>query len=99
VPCDSIQVMGVKLAVADLDLFVAGLKELGYANAVKRNTLVTFGLGESFDKATGELQVRATTDVARIRKSYASQVALAKARKFGWQVRKIGEFQYELAKR
>lgn len=92
--------MGVRLAVSDLDLLVLALKAMGYQHAQRQGNVVLFGDGiQSFNKDTGEVRVTSQETVAKVKQSYASQVMLSQAKKYGWTVTKTGENKYQLVKR
>lgn len=97
-PCDTVQTVSVNLSVSNLDLLVAGLNDIGL-RAYKSGQMVYFGTGESFNQKTGELKVRSEQTVNKIKQSYSNQVVLSQAKKFGWQVKKVDQYQYLVSKR
>ena len=97
-PCDTIQTVSVTLRIADLDLLTGALVKLNLAPVRTGNT-VFFGSGESFNKETGELRVRSQETVSKIKQAYSAQIAAAQAKRFGWSLKEIGSFQYEVTKR
>ena len=99
-PCDSITTSAVELGKVNADLLTAALNALGF-NARQQGLAVFFN-GGTYHSNTGELTLsggNAEKRTAEIKRAYSAQVVTTTAKKFGWQVKQTGQFQYEVTKR
>lgn len=92
-PCDTIQTANVALEKAEPDLLGAALAALGVGNQFIR-----------YDAISGQVVFRKVAGwtaptTAQIKQAYSAQVVLQTAKKFGWQVKETGKFQYAVTKR
>jgi hypothetical protein len=109
-PCDTISTVAVQwnMERTDLGLLTGALNELGLmANlAYDRKSVVfaggTFRNGQfNFDSTwTNRVTAaQASEKVAEIKRAYSGQIIQSQAKKFGWGLKKIGPFKYEVTKR
>lgn len=89
-PCNTIQTATVELGKVDEKLLVAAMNELGFGE-------------RSYVHQNGQLTVNGRalpSDLqAVIKKQYSKQVVLSQAKKFGWQVKAVGEFEFQVTRR
>jgi len=103
-PCNTIQEVKVKFAITtDRNLLVAALNDAGL-NASLVGERITFVNG-SYDCRTHEFkfiglgQKMAEAKVNEFKKLYSKQVVFAQAKRFGWQLKQTGQYEYEVIKR
>lgn len=97
-PCDTITTMKVNLGNVNFEQLVEALKAMGQTPIVE-NDLVYFGYGESFNNKTKELRIKSQDKVAEIKKAYSAQVVKSQAKRFGWQLKEIAPYEYQVMKR
>lgn len=98
IPCDTIQTVGVKLAIADLDTLERALRTMG-GYVARSGEVIYFGRGESFNKVTGELRVTSQDRAALIKRAYSAEIVKAQAKRFGWHLKETAPYQFEVVKR
>jgi hypothetical protein len=109
-PCDQISVVAVQWTEknTDLGLLAAALKELGLMPnlGVDQKTIVfaggTFRNGQfNFDSTlySRVSAAQASEKVAEIKRAYSSQIVQSQAKKFGWQIKPLGKYKWEVTKR
>jgi hypothetical protein len=105
-PCNTIQTAVVELGKAQPDLLLAALNRLGLS-AVRHSDTIYFGRflngisdfdRECYDIKTGQLRLETTRDVAEIKRAYSHQVVQSQAKKFGWQMKQVGD-KYQVVRR
>ena len=105
-PCDTISTVSVKFnQKTDQALLVAALTTMGLSPCVHSEG-ITFKDG-AYIAATGEIQWRQTywnrqnwdAKTAEIKRAYSAEVVKSQARRFGWQLKEVAPYQYEVMKR
>lgn len=88
-PCDTVQTATVDLGKVDRQLLERALFDLGIPATQYQ-----------YQASTGRLTLNgraaAATDIAAIKQSYSKQVVLTQAQKFGWKVKQVGAFKWEV---
>lgn len=111
-PCDTISTVNVKFdqKSTDLNLLVAALNaQDANANARVQGNGIAFS-GGTYNASTGEFTftssyynkvspAQAQKKVAALKQSYGAEVVKSQAKRFGWQLKEIAPFQYEVMKR
>jgi hypothetical protein len=98
VPCDSITTIGVELGKADPGLMAQALRELGH-EVTASGTRLYFGRASVMDTATGKTELEKGITVAEIKQAYAAQTVKATAKRYGWQLKEVSKFKFEITKR
>jgi hypothetical protein len=55
--------------------------------------------GGFYDKATGKMTGTNLPAVNEVKRAYSAQVVQASAKKFGWQIKEVAQYQYEVIRR
>ena len=77
---------------------MSALNALKLAPTLIGNT-IRFGIRESYDIATGQMQLSWNRSANEIKRAYSAEVVKSQAKKFGWQIKETGEYQYEVVRR
>jgi hypothetical protein len=96
-PCFTIQTSTVELGKVQADLLHAALAGLGL-NPLTLPTGIRFA-GGFYDKATGKMTGTNLPAVNEVKRAYSAQVVQASAKKFGWQIKEVAQYQYEVIRR
>lgn len=74
--------------------------------ALASAAIAALGMSASVSYENGTLQIRSRFGAldkeevqSQFKQSYAAQVVQSQARKYGWQLKETGKFQYEVTKR
>lgn len=88
-PCDTIQTATVDLGKLDPVLLDLAMADLGLTGRYV------------YDRAIGKITMRGygQPTEAQIKQAYSAQVVKQTAKKFGWQIKETGRFQYAVTKR
>lgn len=97
-PCDSVRNIGVILKDANLDILMSALTDMRL-NPARNSEVINFAYGQSYNRATNELRVRDEQTATTIRRAYGATIVKSQARKFGWSLKEVGPYQYEVQKR
>jgi len=98
-PCDTITQVSLELTNANLDLLKKAIEEITGCTARQyKETSLEWARG-SYDKRRGLLSCRDTVEAENIKRQYAAETVKAKAARFGWQVKKVDQFKYQVIKR
>lgn len=88
-PCDTIQRVQVDIGKLDPD----------HANAA----ITALGLQGTVTYANGRLTVRGGANVAditqQVKQAYSAEVVKSQAKRFGWGLKEIAPYKYEVTKR
>lgn len=87
-PCNSIQTATVELGKVNADLLRIALEGLGISYYQYQNGVLTIQ-GRTIPR---DLE-------AKVKQAYSKQVVLTQAKKFGWQLKEVKPFQYQITKR
>lgn len=98
-PCWTEQQVTVNLGAASLEHLEQALKDLKLAPYRAGKTTLYFGNNESFNATTKELRVTAGRDVAEIKRAYSAAVVKSQAKRYGWTLKEVAPFKYEVTKR
>lgn len=97
-PCDTISTVSIELKNANLDILKKVIEKLGYT-ARQNSVGISWGYGRySYNQNTGQLTVEYESEVVQIKRSYAAEMVKAKASRFGWRVRQVGEYKFQIQK-
>jgi len=80
-----------------LDLLHAALAAMGL-NPTTLPTGIRFA-GGFYDKASGKMTGTNLPAVNEVKRAYSAQVVQASAKKFGWQIKEVAKYQYEVIRR
>ena len=101
-PCDQIRQTSVDLSALgkiDLGLLAAAFRDLGLGGEVQMGKVISLDRG-SYDAVTGKLQVYGIApSMDTIKRAYSAQVVKVTAKRFGWQIKQVGQFEYQAIKR
>lgn len=100
-PCDTIREVKVDAGKFQKEYLLAALKDLGLEPEEHKNGTITFGRGEKYNPATGQItqSYGSGTPVEKIKQSYAAAIVQAQAKRFGWQLKKTAGNKFEVLKR
>ena len=87
-PCNTIQTATINLKAAQPELLKAALAALGITNYTYLNGVLTI---------PGRTTNASLTQ--QVNQQYGKAVVMSQAKKFGWQVKEISPFQYQITKR
>ena len=97
-PCDTIQTSTVNLGKLDTGMLMAALTTLGLGPVMVSN-VIRFGRGESYDIATGKMELGSRYSTSELKRAYSAEVVKSQAKKFGWQITETGPYQYQVIRR
>lgn len=87
-PCNTIQTATVELGKVNTDLLRIALEGIGISNYQFQNGVLTIQ-GRTLPR---DLEMK-------VKQSYSRQVVMTQAKKFGWQLKEVKPFQYQITKR
>lgn len=103
-PCDTIRTTQIDMGKLDAPTLTTALNRMGLG-ATNHQGLVSFS-GGTYNVATGQLDARsnrrgfnADSLKNNIRKAYSGEVIRSQAKRFGWQVKELGNNKFEVVKR
>ena len=94
-PCYTVRWVTVEFQGRDVDLLMKAIEEVGGLAYGAENIRA---LAESIIR-TGRVRTRDEALVTRLKQAYSKQVIFKTARQGGFQVRKTGQFAYQLERR
>jgi len=103
-PCWTIQESKVQFSAnTDRNLLTAALNAAGL-KATLQGDAIKFSNGSYNCKTheftfTGLNQKQAVEKVAELKRAYSAQVVVSQAKRFGWQVKEVAQYQYEIVRR
>lgn len=97
-PCYTMSTVGVVLKVADLDMLQKALEREGEIVRKIGNRLEWSG-GQSFNKDTSELRVRDASMAAKLKQAYGAEIVRTQAKRYGWQLKEVAPYKFEVLKR
>ena len=100
-PCDSIRTVTVELGKVHMQTFRAGLEALGMRDIREWRGGLYWRNGyadESID-SSGRLTLEDESRANVLKRAYSAAIVQGQAKKYGWQVKKVAEYQYEIIKR
>lgn len=97
-PCDTITTISADIGKMNVDLLIAALKAKGERVQVSPD-YIYFGVGESYEIATGKLNVSMNRNLGEMRQAYRAEVVKSQAKRFGWTLKEVGKYEYEVIKR
>jgi hypothetical protein len=97
-PCDTIVTVKLELKNANLTLLQKVVEEITGRKAYVSGNIVSWGTG-SYNKLTSQLTVRSQSDGQQIKRAYSGELVKAQAKRFGWQIKEISQYQYQILKR
>ncbi len=86
-PCYTVQTANIELGKVDASLLAAAMVALGLSAYSYANGVLT-------------IQGRAASSdlVSQVKRSYSEQVVMSQAKRYGWQVSKVGAGQFQVTK-
>jgi hypothetical protein len=103
-PCDRIQTAKVTFGLkTNRNLLVKALEELG-RNPALQGDWIQFRNG-TYNCATSEFKLTVSAydnqeeAMNQIKRAYSAQVVVSQAQRFGWTLKKVSRFEYEMVKR
>jgi hypothetical protein len=96
-PCWTVSNSTVDLGKMQLDLLHAALAAMGLNPTTLPNG-IRFA-GGFYDKATGKMTGTRLPDVNEVKQSYAASVVKSTAQKYGWALREVSKYKYEVIRR
>lgn len=112
-PCDSISTASVTWNQStDLTLLVSALNTLGKGATLLSDGITirftggtfkagqfTFTGGQFFGRMEKMTESRASEGLALVKRAYSAEVVKSQAKRFGWQLKEVAPFKYEVMKR
>lgn len=98
-PCDTMQVSGVDLGKVDPPLLIQALQAMGQVPS-QQGEWIRFNQG-TYNTRTKECNVRrygAEQFTAQVKRAYSAEVVKSTAKRFGWQLKQVGEYKYQVTK-
>lgn len=97
-PCNTISKVQVDFGkLASPELLEQTLDALGL-NPVRDGYKIHFGQGEWINIKSGQAQLQRGRDVADLKRAHSKTIVTTQAKRFGWQVKEVGENKFEIVK-
>lgn len=98
-PCDTITTVQVELGKMNADLLFSALKEMDLNPTRMINGMILFGDGEWHDPSKGETMLQTWRDASEIKRAYSAEIIKSQAKKYGWQLKQTGKYEFAVTKR
>lgn len=95
-PCDSITQVSIELKNANLDTLKKALESLGHS--VYQDNIELRWRDGSYNKQTEQLLTRTESQAVEIKRTYAAEMVKAKASRFGWRIKQVSQYKYQIQK-
>lgn len=101
-PCDSLKTVQVSFGPQTNHDRIADALQMMGLNPVRNGQYIRFNQG-TYDTKSNTLSLTMSSGqeerTSDIKRAYSASVVKAQAKRFGWQVKETGRFQYEVTKR
>lgn len=103
-PCDSLRLNSVDLSALgriDPNLLVLAFQALGLGGRLSADKSRIDLNNGSYTFATGKLDTYARWNhsLDEVKQAYSAEVVKATAKRFGWQLKEVSQFKYQVIKR
>jgi hypothetical protein len=95
-PCWTVRQVSVEMEKVDIGILKKTLEEMGH-RVSEREGALSWDYGQGGYR-NGTLTVRSEREVTGIKKNYAAVQMKHNAKRFGWKVKEIGAWEYEVTK-
>src|SRR6266498_194126 len=93
IPCHTVRNSTVEIGKLNPELLIAALTALGLT-PIHAGNIIRFGRGESYDIATGKMNLGVRYSTNEIKQAYSAEAVKSQAKKFGWKLTEDGPNQY-----
>lgn len=98
-PCNTITQVKSEMKDVDISLLRKTISNLGITDFYQPNNNFLSWRGGCYEKLTGKLTARNETEGQQIKRAYGSEIVKQQASRFGWGIKQVSEYKYEIQKR
>lgn len=98
-PCWTITEVKLKLDNPNIDLLKKAIKAVIGIDSILEIKSSLSWQGGNYKKETGILTTRNEAQGREIKRAYSAELVKAQAKRFGWQIKEVEKYKYQITKR